>query len=261
MVPEGVREFAAEPFVFVPRISTTEWIDGEGYRLACGASVWMNTVDYIRTTEAALPAAVDHVRRELVRRDRSWAQWMIAPATEPSNAEECLLALGLTPATGVPYEHRSALLALVEEPPPGPSDVVARPIESADVDAAVAVQMEAFGESRFDEVPIRAAAWRRTAAGGVVESYGVWIDGQLSAIARAAFAPRGAFLMGGCVLPAFRGRGAYRALVRARWDAAVRRGTPALVTHAGKMSRPILERLGFEDVGELRVLVDEGPWE
>ena len=33
-------------------------------------------------------------------------------------------------------------------------------------------------------------------------------------------------------LPDARGRGAYRALVRARWDDAVRRGTPALVVHA-----------------------------
>ena len=38
----------------------------------------------------------------------------------------------------------------------------------------------------------------------------------------------------------------YRALVRARWDDAVAAGQPALVVHAGAMSRPILERLGFQ---------------
>jgi hypothetical protein len=53
-----------------------------------------------------------------------------------------------------------------------------------------------------------------------------------------------------------RGRGIYRALVRARWDEAERRGTPALVVQAGKMSRPILERLGFETVCEVHTLVD-----
>ena len=47
-----------------------------------------------------------------------------------------------------------------------------------------------------------------------------------------------------------RGRGAYRALVRARWDAAVERGTPALTVMAGSMSAPILDRLGFATVGE-----------
>jgi hypothetical protein len=46
-------------------------------------------------------------------------------------------------------------------------------------------------------------------------------------------------------------------LVRARWDAPVRRGTPAVVTQASSMSRPTLERLGFETAGEIRILRDE----
>jgi hypothetical protein len=53
-----------------------------------------------------------------------------------------------------------------------------------------------------------------------------------------------------------RGRGAYRALLRARWDDAVALGTPVLITQGGSMSRPILERLGFERVGEVHMLVD-----
>ena len=53
-----------------------------------------------------------------------------------------------------------------------------------------------------------------------------------------------------------RGRGAYRALIRARWDEAVALGTPALITQGGSMSRPILERLGFERVGEVHMLLD-----
>src|SRR5206468_8394543 len=40
-----------------------------------------------------------------------------------------------------------------------------------------------------------------------------------------------------------------RALVKARWDDAVARGTPLLVTHAGALSRPILGRLGFSRSG------------
>ena len=53
-----------------------------------------------------------------------------------------------------------------------------------------------------------------------------------------------------------RGRGAYRALVRARWDDAVAAGTPVLITQAGRMSLPILERLGFRAVCEIQVLLD-----
>jgi GNAT superfamily N-acetyltransferase len=58
------------------------------------------------------------------------------------------------------------------------------------------------------------------------------------------------------VLPVYRGRGVYRALVRARWDAALARGTLALVTQAGQMSRPILQRLGFRTLRESREFLD-----
>ena len=52
-------------------------------------------------------------------------------------------------------------------------------------------------------------------------------------------------------------RGAYRALLRARWDDAVSLGTPVLITQGGSMSRPILERLGFEPVGHVHMLMDD----
>jgi GNAT superfamily N-acetyltransferase len=59
------------------------------------------------------------------------------------------------------------------------------------------------------------------------------------------------------VLESARGRGVYRSLVRARWDHAVERGTPALTVQAGRMSRPILERLGFQFITPVRVFVDD----
>jgi len=46
------------------------------------------------------------------------------------------------------------------------------------------------------------------------------------------------------------------ALVRAHWDEAVARDTPALVVQAGTMSAPILRRLGFEQVCRFRRLHD-----
>src|SRR5438309_1429307 len=68
----------------------------------------------------------------------------------------------------------------------------------------------------------------------------------------------GLFLTGGVTLPEARGRGAYRALVRARWDDAVRRGTPGLVVHAEEPSRRVLERIGFTHVRDVVELVS-GP--
>ena len=70
--------------------------------------------------------------------------------------------------------------------------------------------------------------------------YLAYVDGRAIARASASFGERAVSLFGGSTLPEARGRGAYRALVAARWEDAVARGTPALVTQAGPMSRPIL---------------------
>jgi len=86
--------------------------------------------------------------------------------------------------------------------------------------------------------------------------YLAYVDGEPVAQATAQFTEHGVSLFGGATLPAARGRGAYRALVAARWEDAVARGTPVLVTQAGAQSRPILARLGFRVVCEIRVLVD-----
>jgi GNAT superfamily N-acetyltransferase len=82
------------------------------------------------------------------------------------------------------------------------------------------------------------------------------VDGAPIAGADALYLDHAVVLCGGATLPEARGRGAYRALVQARWDEAVARGTPALVVQAGSMSRPILERLGFEEVVRVKVLLD-----
>lgn len=59
--------------------------------------------------------------------------------------------------------------------------------------------------------------------------------------------PQSAFggLYGGATLPAFRGRGFYRALVAARARDAVALGARYLMVDALPTSRPVLERLGF----------------
>lgn len=59
-------------------------------------------------------------------------------------------------------------------------------------------------------------------------------------------------LYSGGVVPAFRGRGVYRALVAARAEAARRRGYRYLTVDARETSRPILERLGFQTMATIR---------
>ena len=101
---------------------------------------------------------------------------------------------------------------------------------------------EDFEESLRNEVPVGFLAT---------------LDGRPAATALAIPSDRGVFLVGGATAAWARGRGLYRALVRARWAYAVARGTPTLVTHARTdPSYPILHRLGFEDVCLLRRLED-----
>jgi len=54
-----------------------------------------------------------------------------------------------------------------------------------------------------------------------------------------------ATLWGGATLPAWRGRGIYRATVAYRASLAARRGFRYVQVDASDASRPILERLGF----------------
>ncbi|WP_437952533.1 GNAT family N-acetyltransferase [Sorangium sp. So ce296] len=86
--------------------------------------------------------------------------------------------------------------------------------------------------------------------------YLAWIDGEAVAAATATFTDAGAVLHAGSTKAAARGRGAYRALLAALWEDAVRRGAPRVVTRAGPMSRPILRRVGFQELAEIDFLVD-----
>jgi GNAT superfamily N-acetyltransferase len=74
-----------------------------------------------------------------------------------------------------------------------------------------------------------------------------YVDGTPAAAASYQPFERSAFLMGGVVLPGFRGRGLYRALVHARLAHARSLGIELATTHAREAtSAPILEKLGFE---------------
>src|SRR5438445_510679 len=145
-------------------------------------------------------------------------------------------------------------MLLTTEPPLGPADVEARSVRTAEEYAAARLlQFDVF-DSPAGHRRNRAALREEFERGEGGAVYAAWVDGTLAGAARAFFAPQGAVLAGGATAEWARGRGAYRALVRARWDDAVRRGTPALAVGAGAMSRPILERLGFEQVLQFRRL-------
>ncbi|MGZ8716209.1 MAG: GNAT family N-acetyltransferase [Gaiellaceae bacterium] len=140
-----------------------------------------------------------------------------------------------------------------------PAGVDARAVANAEeFAAAVEAQDDAFGtppKRRADRAALL-DEYALTQESDLNALFAAWVDGRIAGAGRGSFSPRGVHMSGGSTAPWARGRGAYRALVRARWDAAVERGTPALAVSAGPMSAPILYRLGFEQVCRFRRLED-----
>lgn len=186
--------------------------------------------------------------------------WSLGPAAPPDAARK-LLQLGLAePTDGVSVLRALALL----RPPAGAasaSDIEVRRVTTlADAVRAAETSWEAFdapAERRRRERPHLEAIFRAWQASGHVSAYLALLDARPAGVGRSVHSGRGSFLIGGAVLPWARGRGVYRALVRARWEEAVAREKPTLLTHARPdTSYPILKRLGFVDVCELRRLED-----
>lgn len=211
--------------------------------------------------ESRIEEIVDTVRRFIRTEAREKGVWFVPEAASPSDLTERLSALGMRPADVPGVELRGAAMVAVTPIPPGPPDVETR--KAANFEEFLAAQMITADSFAMDETMRRAfeeraeRLWPFQGAGDSTATFVALIDGEVVATASASFGKSAVFLTGGGTRPDRRGRGAYTALTRARWDAAVEHGTPALTVTAGAMSRPILERLGFSTVGWINCLVDE----
>ena len=247
-----LREVAEYPNSFGPLGPGGERIDTERYTLCMGAGASWNTVQRQRFPVADVGGVLEEVRAALRERGRTKTQWEVG-SSAPAGLVDALLERGLVYDKD-PY---AVALVLTHEPPPGPPSAVARRVETFDdLVAACEVQWEAFESSPEEIEEARALLESRWRDSPIVR-HAVWLDGDLVSTGTAAPTTHGLLLYGGATLSRARGRGAYRALVRARWDHAVSRDTPVLITQGGSMSRPILERLGFEPVGHVHMLVDD----
>jgi hypothetical protein len=248
-----LREVAEYPNSFGPLGPADERIETDRYTLCMGSGKTWNTVQRQRFGADEVDAVLEEVRSLLRKRGRYRTQWEVGSAAEPDDLVDRLLARGLIHDRD-PY---AVALVLTTAPPSPPPELVARRVETFDEYAAAnEVQWHAF-EMPEDEIAESRAGlaerWRQT----VNLMHAVWLDGEIVSTGTASATEHGLLLYGGATAAHARGRGAYRALLSARWDEAVALGTPALITQGGSMSRPILERLGFERVGEIHMLVDD----
>jgi hypothetical protein len=235
---------------------------GDGYQLGFTPGASFAMVFVRRLPEASLEAYVGEIRTLLTAEGFARAAWPICDAAEPAGLADRLLGLGLVPwereAEGFGPRFRS--MALAVEPAPMADGITARQVETfEEFLAARRVGMEAFEVSDqnrelFERKSADDWEWQQRLPNS--KTFAAFIDGEVVGSAGAIFGATAVFMVGGSVREEARGRGAYRSLVRARWDAAVARGTPALTVMAGAMSGPILDRLGFVTVGDGRCLED-----
>jgi GNAT superfamily N-acetyltransferase len=193
--------------------------------------------------EGVIDAAIDEYRSRGLK-----FRWNAGPGSAPADLGERLVKRGLIESTGrgmgrlIPPARQRAIADDAYDPA----------IAIAEVDA---ISIEAFSDVmaagwNLERGPLAAvnAAILATSSARQRMFLATW-DGEPVATASYVALPRSAYLIGGVVLPAFRGRGLYRALVSARLAHARAHGIVLATSHARESSSaPILERMGFATI-------------
>jgi GNAT superfamily N-acetyltransferase len=225
--------------------------------------LWMGPSDHpaysvvqrLRLTPETVDATVEEVHGILRERGRYRCTWEIGSSATPPDLRERLYARGLVDDD----DPDVAAMVLAHPPPPPPPGVEARPVRS--VEEYIEAKRVAHAAFGMPDEPGKDEWWRAGYEEQETLGYGrtfvALVDGRIVAHASSSYTEHGVTLNGGATAPDARGRGAYRALVSARWDDAVERGSPVLVTQAGAMSRPILERVGFVEVARIWIMLDD----
>ncbi len=243
---QHLLELAEEPSLSLPPEPGRELLERDGYVLVVRGG--RASVERIRLGD--VERAVAELRSVARERGLESVTWWVGERSTPDDLAQRLGALGLLPDEEMPI---STTLTIASRPDGDPS-VEVRPVTTAE-DYLRTREIGWVIWPEHDEVDWR-ASWAALEQSDVSRHYLAFLDGEAVGFARAVFTPAATLLMGGAVLPHVRGRGAYGALVHARWDDSAARGVPRLLVGAGRMSAPILTRMGFERIGAIRLLRD-----
>jgi len=253
-----IRELAENPNVYQPlaggRLLHTDPRGRFAVYFGPGTGPHSATVQRVRLAGAEVERAVADVRALLRSHGRAGAEWELGESCTPPDLVARLAAFGILRDESEPLAFGMVFESAISLPMP--ADVTARRIASVDeLVVARGIQHLAFG-GIADDVAYDEAEADFASEGVIGSTFLAFVDGSPVAAGYASYTPFGLVLFGGATLPRARGRGAYRALVAARAQEAADRGTPVLVTHAGRLSLPILERLGFVAVARIDRLLD-----
>ena len=253
---ERIR-FAQDPLAYIAPGPDEERIDDARFVLTFspGRHVWSTTVGRPRLLHDGVALTLEEIRALMRERDAAACVWIVGDEATPPDLVVQLQGHRLEP-TGV-----SDALLLEEPPGRGPAaGLEVRAVATLDeLRASIEISAAAFDWPSEDADDERARAedtFLADRADGDSARL-LAVDGDRPvATGRCWFSPTGLYLGGGATLPTERGRGAMTSLLGAAWDVALARGTPALVTHGGELSSPILIGLGFREVGRVTHLVD-----
>jgi GNAT superfamily N-acetyltransferase len=256
-IPEEVRRLALDPFGELPTPQEVELVELDGAVLAINPWPAAQIVRPVGIEAHQVAAAVGQTRAAARERDKHVLAWWIT--SEYDGVAEELEAAGLVNADTPGFEAVENGMALVSAPTGRAAEDVEIGVvtEWNEYAEAAGVTREVFDLPEVAEEELRQRYTEYLAALDLGVTLFARIDDRIVAASHAAFGTAGINLFGAAVSPEARGRGVYRSLVLARWNLAVRRGTPALTVQAGRMSRPICERMGFTFVEPVRVFVDD----
>jgi GNAT superfamily N-acetyltransferase len=260
-IPDDVRTQALHAFSTLPAVP--------GFRLVNGTYVcaMLHQFPYAQPVEpraeltvADLDAAINEARALVREHGREMLVWQTGP-DHPWLAD-ALAGRGLRNEDSPGFESVENAMALLGPPAgEGGDDIEVDVVESFGAFAdSIRVESAAFDLQPEGRAKLEAELGERfaeyTTPASPLRRWNARLQQQVVGTATAVLGDAGVNLFGGAVLAEARGRGVYRALVDARWKLAVARGTPALTVQAGRMSRPVLERLGFEFIAQMPMYVD-----
>lgn len=211
----------------------TRVVDREGWYQTITPSTRSAIANEVLVTRVADAEIEDVVERTCAEYAAAGVpfKWFVGPETRPADLGARLEARGFrgVRVRGMAIEPRASSIT-------APDDVTVELVTTATREEHDACFAEGWGVAS----PAHAIADER------FESFLARIDGAAVGTCGSVRKERCVYLVGGNVLPAFRRRGVYRAMLAARLARAT---APLAVTHAREeSSAPILEALGFESM-------------
>ncbi|MGF1468068.1 MAG: GNAT family N-acetyltransferase [Sandaracinaceae bacterium] len=169
-------------------------------------------------------------------------KWCVGPWTEPADFGDRLARRGFRS-----WDVRGMAIATSRQVA-APDAVSVVEVGEHELHAYLTTSMRGWSiptEQRTAELELHRAALR--ASPRLARFFAALVNGDTVGTTGLFLKEGHAYLVGAQVLPAFRGRGVYRALVAARLAFLARAGVELAVTHAREAtSAPVLEHLGFE---------------